>query len=134
MDLTLDHLLKLKNKNNWVWKLIVRIKKGLGYSGSTSQTDADNLDHVQFFSKKDIEDLSKSYNLKVIRFGKANFIEDVFPFSFFARRIKFLQKMDCKLADWLPHYFAGGFFFVCEKIFSDHYNIPQNENSLSRIN
>ena len=76
---------------------------------------ADNLDHVQFFSKKDIQQLSAKHNLKIIRFGKANFVEDVFPFSFFSKRIKFLQKIDCKLADFLPYNFTGGFFFVCEK-------------------
>lgn len=108
-------VLKMRNKNNWVWKLIINIKKALGYSGTTVQSAADNLDHVQFFSKKDIQLLSVKHNLKIIQFGKANFVEDVFPFSFFSKRIKFLQKVDCKIADWLPYYFTGGFFFVCEK-------------------
>jgi len=108
-------VLKLRNKNNWMWKLIVAVKKRLGYSGATVQSDAENLDHIQFFSKKDIQHLSLKHNLKIIRFGKANFIEDVFPFSFFAKRIKVLQRLDCRLADWLPYYFTGGFFFVCEK-------------------
>lgn len=108
-------VLKLRNRNNWAWKMIVNTKKSLGYSGTTVQSDADNLDHIQFFSKKDIQQLSSKHNLKIIRFGKANFVEDVFPFSFFAKRIKFLQKLDCRIADWLPYYFTGGFFFVCEK-------------------
>jgi 2-polyprenyl-3-methyl-5-hydroxy-6-metoxy-1,4-benzoquinol methylase len=108
-------VLKMRNKNNWAWKLIVNIKKGLGYSGTTVQSAADNLDHVQFFSKKDIQLLSVKHNLKIVQFGKANFVEDVFPFSFFSKRIKFLQKIDCKIADWLPYNFTGGFFFVCEK-------------------
>jgi len=108
-------VLKLRKKNNWLWKLILATKKRLGYSGITVQSDADNLDHVQFFSKKDIQRLSLKHDLKIIRFGKANFVEDVFPFSFFAKRIKILQKLDCRLADWLPYYFTGGFFFVCEK-------------------
>jgi len=108
-------VLKLRTKNNWLWKLIIATKRKLGYNGTTIQSDADNLDHVQFFSKKDIQRLSLKHNLKIIRFGKANFVEDVFPFSFFAKRIKILQKLDCRLADWLPYYFTGGFFFVCEK-------------------
>lgn len=108
-------VLKLRTKNNWLWKLILNAKKKLGYNGTTVQSDADNLDHVQFFSKRDIQRLSLRHNLKIIRFGKANFVEDVFPFSFFAKRIKVLQKLDCRLADWLPYYFTGGFFFVCEK-------------------
>lgn len=109
-------ILKLRRKNNWLWKLIVKIKQLLGYSGTTTQSAADNLDHVQFFSRKDIQQLSAKNNLKITKFGKANFVEDVFPFSFFAKRIKLLQKIDCKIADILPYYFTGGFFFVCEKI------------------
>jgi len=109
-------ILKLRSKNNWLWKLVVGFKKMLGYSGTTTQSAADNLDHIQFFSKKDIQELSLKNNLKITKFGKANFVEDVFPFSFFAKRIKLLQKIDCKLADVLPYYFTGGFFFVCEKI------------------
>ena len=81
-------ILKLRNKNNWLWK---------------------------FFSKKDIQQLSAENNLKITKFGKANFVEDVFPFSFFAKRIKLLQRIDCKIADILPYNFTGGFFFVCEK-------------------
>lgn len=108
-------VLKMRQKNNWIWRLIVSTKKSLGYSGTTVQSAADNLDHIQFFSKKDIQQMSVKHNLKIIRFGKANFVEDVFPFSFFSKRIKFLQKVDCKLADWLPYNFTGGFFFVCEK-------------------
>lgn len=108
-------VLNLRNKNNWIWKAIMKVKKNLGYSGTTIQSDADNLDHVQFFSKKDIHELSKKHDLKITRFGKANFIDDVFPFSFFSRRSKILQKIDCKLADWLPYHFTGGFFFVCER-------------------
>ena len=65
---------------------------------------------------KDLESLSSSYNFKITRFGKSNFIEDVFPFSFFAKRLVFLQKMDCKIADILPYRFTGGFFTVSEKI------------------
>lgn len=109
-------ILKLRNKNNWMWKSVLKFKQMLGYSGTTTQSDADNLDHVQFFSKKDIQQLSAKNNLKITKFGKANFVEDVFPFSFFAKRIKLLQKIDCKIADILPYNFTGGFFFVCEKI------------------
>lgn len=108
-------VLRMRSKNNWIWKLIVRMKKMMGYSGTTVQSAADNLDHVQFFSKKDLEKLSAQYGFKITGFGKANFVEDVFPFSFFARRISFLQKLDCKMADILPYHFTGGFFTVWEK-------------------
>ena len=108
-------MLHIRNKQGVLWKMMVKFKNMLGYKGTTVQSAADNLDHIQFFSKKDLEALSSSYNFKITRFGKSNFIEDVFPFSFFAKKIPFLQKMDCKIADVLPTRFTGGFFSVWEK-------------------
>ena len=87
----------------------------LGYSGTTVQSAADNLDHIQFFSKDDLEKLSQLYGFRITGFGKSNFMEDVFPFSLFAKRLVFLQKLDCKIADMLPYNFTGGFFTVWEK-------------------
>jgi SAM-dependent methyltransferase len=108
-------ILSLRRKNNWLWRLIVRLKKSMGYSGTTVQSAADNLDHIQFFSKKDLQQLAGSHGFRITGFGKANFVEDVFPFSFFAKRLPFLQKLDCKIADILPYQFTGGFFMVWEK-------------------
>lgn len=108
-------VLKMRRKNNWAWKLISGLKKSMGYSGTTVQSAADNLDHIQFFSKKDLEQLSNAHGFRITGFGKANFVEDVFPFSFFAKRITFLQKIDCQIADILPYQFTGGFFSVWEK-------------------
>jgi 2-polyprenyl-3-methyl-5-hydroxy-6-metoxy-1,4-benzoquinol methylase len=108
-------ILSLRRRNNWMWKLITGMKKSLGYSGTTVQSAADNLDHIQFFSKKDLEELSKKNGFRITGFGKSNFVEDVFPFSFFARRIPALQKLDCRIADMLPYRFTGGFFSVWEK-------------------
>ena len=108
-------VLALRRNNGFLWKTIVGIKKALGYSGTTVQSAADNLDHIQFFSKQDLERLSKSHGFTITGFGKANFVEDVFPFSFLTKRIKALQKIDCKIADMLPTTFTGGFFTVWEK-------------------
>jgi 2-polyprenyl-3-methyl-5-hydroxy-6-metoxy-1,4-benzoquinol methylase len=108
-------VLRMRRKNNWVWRMIVGLKKSMGYSGTTVQSAADNLDHIQFFSKQDLEQLSQSHGFRITGFGKANFVEDVFPFSFFAKRMTFLQKIDCKIADLLPYRFTGGFFSVWEK-------------------
>ena len=108
-------VLKMRSQNNWMWRLIVKLKKSMGYSGTTVQSAADNLDHIQFFSRKDLEQLSRAHGFKITGFGKANFVEDVFPFSFFAKRLVFLQKIDCKIADVLPYQFTGGFFSVWEK-------------------
>ena len=87
----------------------------MGYSGTTVQSAADNLDHIQFFSRTDLDQLAQQHGFKITRFGKANFVEDVFPFSLFAKRISLLQKIDCKIADLLPYQFTGGFFTVWEK-------------------
>jgi 2-polyprenyl-3-methyl-5-hydroxy-6-metoxy-1,4-benzoquinol methylase len=108
-------VLKMRKRNGSVWKLVAGVKKMLGYSGTTVQSAADNLDHIQFFKKSDLEALSAENNFKIVRFGKANFIEDVFPFSFVAKRLKVLQWLDCKVADVLPYRFTGGFFSVWEK-------------------
>lgn len=108
-------VLKMRNSNGVLWKIVSKLKRMMGYRGTTVQSAADNLDHVQFFSRKDLHRLSKENNFRIIKFGKANFIEDVFPFSFFAKRIKALQKMDCKIADMLPYAFTGGFFSIWEK-------------------
>jgi len=108
-------ILRLRRRNNWLWKLIVGMKKSLGYSGTTVQSAADNLDHIQFFSKNDLEELSRRHGFRITGFGKSNFVEDVFPFSFFAKRVTFLQKLDCRIADMLPYRFTGGFFSVWEK-------------------
>lgn len=109
-------VLSLRNSNGFLWKCIVAVKRAMGYKGTTVQSAADNLDHVQFFSKTDLEKLSGSHHFKITRFGKANFIEDVFPFSFFTKKFTFLQKLDCRLADVLPTRFTGGFFTVWEKV------------------
>jgi ubiquinone biosynthesis O-methyltransferase len=108
-------ILKMRSRNNWVWRTMVKIKTMLGYKGTTVQSAADNLDHIQFFSRNDLEKLSSDNGFKITGFGKSNFVEDVFPFSLFTKRIALLQKIDCKIADVLPYQFTGGFFTVWEK-------------------
>jgi 2-polyprenyl-3-methyl-5-hydroxy-6-metoxy-1,4-benzoquinol methylase len=108
-------ILKMRRNNSFLWRAIQKLKKSLGYSGTTVQSAAEDLDHIQFFTRKDLEQLSQSHGFRITGFGKSNFVEDVFPFSFFAKRIIFLQKVDCKIADILPYQFTGGFFSVWEK-------------------
>lgn len=109
-------ILHLRSKNNWMWKSMLKLKGSLGYNGTTVQSAADNLDHIQFFSRQDLETLARRHGFRITGFGKANFVEDVFPFSLFTKRITFLQKIDCKVADLLPYQFTGGFFSVWEKL------------------
>jgi 2-polyprenyl-3-methyl-5-hydroxy-6-metoxy-1,4-benzoquinol methylase len=105
----------IRRRNNWVWKFVQGGKKLFGYGGTTVQSSADDLTHIQFFTKKSLEQLADTTSFKIVRFGKTNFVEDVFPFSLFTKRIKFLQKLDCAVAEKLPYTMNGGFVTVWKK-------------------
>jgi 2-polyprenyl-3-methyl-5-hydroxy-6-metoxy-1,4-benzoquinol methylase len=105
----------LRRKNNFAWKILSGIKKLFGYGGTTVQSSAEDLNHIQFFTRKKLEQLSKENNFQIIKFGKSNFIDDVFPFSLIAKRAVFLQKLDSHIADLLPYYCTGGFFSVWKR-------------------
>lgn len=105
----------LREKNNWLWKFVQWLKNLFGYGGTTVQSSADDLTHIQFFTKKSLEQLASYTSFKIVRFGKTNFVEDVFPFSLFTKRIKFLQKLDCAIAERLPYTLNGGFVTVWKK-------------------
>jgi 2-polyprenyl-3-methyl-5-hydroxy-6-metoxy-1,4-benzoquinol methylase len=107
--------IQLQKKDNFLWRTVLKVKGALGYKGTTAQSDAEDLTHIQFFTKTSLTDLAGSNQFKIVQFGKTNFIEDVFPFSFFSKRIKVLQKWDCALAEKLPYSFTGGFVSVWQK-------------------
>jgi len=108
-------VINMERKRNFLWKVMTKSKKVLGYSGTTVQSDADDLTHVQFFSKKALYRLATDNHFKIVDFSVTNFIDDVFPFSLVARKSKALQKMDAFVADHLPHQFAGSFVTVWRK-------------------
>ncbi|MGD1890235.1 MAG: class I SAM-dependent methyltransferase [Cyclobacteriaceae bacterium] len=108
-------VLRLRNNGGWLWKQILRVKQKLGYSGTTVQSDADNLDHVQFFSKNDLEQLSKTHQFEITDFKNSNFLEEVFPISIVSRKLMIVQKIDCFVADLLPHFCTSGFLTVWKK-------------------
>jgi len=56
-----------------------------------------------------LQDLAQASDFKIVRFAKTNFVEDVFPFSLLTKRLKFLQTLDCQVAEILPYNFTGGF-------------------------
>ena len=107
--------LKLRKKNNWAWRSVIQVKKALGYSGTTIQSDADNLDHIQFFTKTELERLSKDNGFKIERIESSNFIDDIFPVSLIASRSRMLQTLDGKVADMLPTSFTSGYLMVWKK-------------------
>lgn len=99
----------MKSKTPGVYGAVNTFKKALGFSGATVQSDAENLTHVQFFTKKSLINLISKNELKLIQFGTSNFIEGVFPYSLLAKRSKKLQDIDCWMADQLPDQMASGF-------------------------
>ncbi len=105
----------LQKKDNFIWHGLLKLKKMLGYKGTTIQSDASDLTHIQFFTRKSLDSLARQNNFKIIKFGKTNFIEDVFPFSIISKRLIFLQKMDCAIAEILPFRCTGGFVTVWQK-------------------
>jgi ubiquinone/menaquinone biosynthesis C-methylase UbiE len=107
---------RMQKKNGWVWRVVNKFKQSLGYKGTTVQSAADDLTHIQFFTRPSLEKLATENTFRIVRFGKTNFIEDVFPFSFLTKKIRILQKWDCALADVLPYQFTGGFVTVWEKV------------------
>ena len=108
-------MLRLRAKNNWMWRTMLKMKSSLGYSGTTIQSDADNLDHVQFFTKKQLDKLSKENGFRIDTIESSNFIDDIFPISLLTTRSKFLQKVDAKVADILPTSFTGGYLMIWKK-------------------
>ena len=108
-------VIALQKKDNWLWRCILKLKAIMGYKGTTVQSEADDLTHVQFFSKQSLENLAGKTRFKIVRFGKMNFIDDVFPFSFFTKKIRILQKWDGALAEVLPYQLTGSFVTVWRK-------------------
>ncbi|NQY07024.1 MAG: methyltransferase domain-containing protein, partial [Flavobacteriaceae bacterium] len=96
-------------KDSFIWRCILKIKHVLGYSGTTIQSAAPDLSHVQFFTKSTLIDLIKDESFQLKKFSVSNFMETVFPFSFFTKKSYHLQKLDAKLADMLPDFCASGF-------------------------
>ncbi|MCL6524173.1 MAG: methyltransferase domain-containing protein [Thermoflavifilum sp.] len=108
-------ILHLRSRQGPAWRCIQSIKRFLGYQGTTVQSSAEDLDHVQFFTRKKLLQLAESEGFKITKWSKSNFIEDVFPISFFSKRFPLLQKIDCWLADLLPYFCTGGFLMLWEK-------------------
>lgn len=105
----------LQRRNNIAWKIISKLKNLLGYKGTTVQSSADDLTHIQFFTYASLTRLARSHNFRIQKLTKSNFIEQVFPFSLLYKRINALQRLDCKIADILPKRFTSGFMTVWRK-------------------
>jgi 2-polyprenyl-3-methyl-5-hydroxy-6-metoxy-1,4-benzoquinol methylase len=105
----------MQKSNGPAWKIISSIKRILGYKETTMQSDADDLRHLQFFTYKSLTRLANATGFEIESTSKTNFVEQVFPFSFFARKSRILQQLDCRLADFLPLALTSGFMTVWKK-------------------
>ncbi len=108
-------VINMQKKKNLTWRIVKKVKSLFGYKGTSNQTDADDLTHIQFFTVEDLKKLANENRFIINKIGKTNFIEDVFPFSLFTKRIKILQKWDCAIAEKLPLRFTGGFVTIWQK-------------------
>jgi len=105
----------LYTKGGRLLDAVMLSKKMLGYKGTTVQSAAEHLEHIQFFSTKSIEKLASSNNFRLDKLQNADFVGDVFPFSLLIRRSESLQNLDCGLANSLPHHLTSGFLMVWKK-------------------
>jgi 2-polyprenyl-3-methyl-5-hydroxy-6-metoxy-1,4-benzoquinol methylase len=95
--------------NTWMGRLINGSKKVLGYANATVQSQSPDLTHVQFFTRTAISTLIGMNGFELLQFGHSNSIEKVFPYSIITRHVKFLSRLDNKMADYVPSMFSSGF-------------------------
>lgn len=96
-------------------RLLRAVKRSMGYTGTTVQSSADDLRHVQFFTLGKLKRLASFSGFRIEKTVASNFIEQVFPFSLLYRKSRALQRFDCRLADKLPLAFTSGFMSIWKK-------------------
>jgi SAM-dependent methyltransferase len=106
----------LRKNNGRAWRMLNRIKKMMGFTGTTVQSSADDLQHIQFFTAGSLFRLASLNRFRIEKIVATNFIEQVFPFSLLSKKSRMLQKLDCRAADLLPLAFTSGFMSVWKKL------------------
>jgi SAM-dependent methyltransferase len=106
----------LQKNSKGTWRILSSIKKLLGFHGTTVQSSADDLTHLQFFTVNSLRELALSAGFCIMLIKKSNFIEQVFPFSILFRQSTRLQRFDSMLADKLPLRFTSGFMTIWKKL------------------
>lgn len=114
-ELLITRPMQFLTKKGWD-KPIVLLKKILGYSAKTLQSSNEDLTHLQFFSINEFNSLLIGCGFKRISFKNSDFLGRIFPLSLITRRLAPLQKIDCALADLLPHKLTSGFYTSWTKI------------------
>jgi 2-polyprenyl-3-methyl-5-hydroxy-6-metoxy-1,4-benzoquinol methylase len=95
--------------NTWMGKVINGSKRVMGYTNATVQSQSSDLTHVQFFTRTAISTLISMNGFELLQFRHSNSIEKVFPYSMITRHVKFLSRLDNRMADHLPSMFSSGF-------------------------
>ncbi len=91
-------------------KPVDAFKRLLGYTNTTLQSANEDLTHTQFFSVASFRKLIENAGFVQKRWGSSNFISRIFPYSLLTRKSYTLQKIDCRVADFIPKQLASGFF------------------------
>src|ERR1700742_3818429 len=50
--------ISLQKQNNWLWRFVQATKRLFGYKGTTVQSSADDLTHIQFFTRSSLRELA----------------------------------------------------------------------------
>ena len=108
-ELLITRPMQFLTKKGWD-KPIVLLKKLLGYNAITIQSSNEDLTHLQFFNINGFNSMLIGCGFKRISFKNSDFLGRIFPLSLLTRRFALLQKMDCALADFLPHQLSSGFY------------------------
>jgi 2-polyprenyl-3-methyl-5-hydroxy-6-metoxy-1,4-benzoquinol methylase len=87
-----------------------RVKRSMGFGHGTAQSQNPDLTHIQFFSRRKITELHRSAGFELKDFAKSDAFRNVFPYSLLTRRIRALEKLDCRAADHLPPALCSGFY------------------------
>lgn len=96
-------------------KIIVGLKKMLGFKNATLQSSSGDLTHIQFFTKGRLNNMIKNSGFELYKFGHANFTEKILPYSIITKRVRALQTLDCAIADIVPSFMASGFYSAWKK-------------------
>ena len=98
-------------------KIIMLLKRALGYKGATAQSSNPDLTHIQFFRKKELEEIIiNSGNLQLTEWANANYVEKALPQSLWIKGSMEAKAKDCIKADNLKPEKASGWNTAWRKL------------------
>lgn len=98
-------------------KIIMLVKRALGYKGATAQSSNPDLTHIQFFRKQELETIIRqSGKLELLEWGNANYVEKALPQSLWIKGSMEAKAKDCIKADGLKPEKASGWNTAWRKL------------------